>query len=162
MYFNYFFHNAIRNIAQIIQKSFNFVLFNRKKNHIEIEYVQHFKKKFELNFDHNISFDVLSRYIVLTILINIYFSDMHNKFHINTMICVVYDHAEFDSILIYEYFYQKICNYFLKSFCKNLFSIKIQNECIKNCFLEMFAKMQTFNKNVVCIYKTVINNLKMS
>ena len=91
VHFNYFFKNAIKHTAQTIQESFSFVLSSRKENRIEVEYVQHLKNFLQLHFDHNISLDVLSRYIASTILMNVYSSDMHSKLHINTMICVAYD-----------------------------------------------------------------------
>lgn len=104
---------------------------------------------------------MLSKYIVLKILINVYFLDMHNKFHDDTIICAIYNYAEFNFVLIYEHFCSKIYNYFLKIFCKNIFSLKVQNECIKKYFLEMFAEMQRFNKIVICMYKIIINNFKI-
>ena len=54
-------------------------------------YVQHLKYFLQLHFDHNISLDVLSRYIASTILMDAYPPDMHSKLPINTMICVAYD-----------------------------------------------------------------------
>ena len=65
-------------------------------------------------------------------------------------------------MLVYEHLYQKICNHFLKIFCEKLFSIEFQNQCIKNYFLKMFAEMQTFNKNVICIHRAIISNSKIS
>lgn len=62
---------------------------------------------------------------------------------------------------MYEHLYQKFCKHFLKIFFENLFSIKYQNQFIKNCLINMFANMQTFNKNIVCIHRAIVRNLEI-
>lgn len=71
------------------------------------------------------------------------------------------DHAEFDSTIMYEHFYQKICKHVLKIFCENFFFVKHQNQCIKNYFIDMFTEMQKFHKNVTCIHKATMNKLQI-
>ncbi len=80
LHLNHFFKNAMKHTAQIIKKSFNFILFNRKDNHIENEYVQHLENFLQLSVKQNISLDTFFSYMTSTILMNVYSSDMHNKF----------------------------------------------------------------------------------
>jgi hypothetical protein len=80
LHLNHFFKDAMKHTAQIVKKSFNFIFFNRKDNHIEDEYIQHLENFLQLNVKQNISLDILFSYMTSTISMNVYFSDMHNKF----------------------------------------------------------------------------------
>lgn len=91
VHLDYFFKDAVKHTAQTIQEPFSFVLSSRKGNRIESEYIQHLKNFLQLHFDHNISLNVLSRYIASTILMDAYPPDMHSKLHINTTISIAYD-----------------------------------------------------------------------
>lgn len=62
---------------------------------------------------------------------------------------------------MYKHLYQKFCKHSSRIFFEDLSSIKYQNQFIKNCFIDMFANMQIFNKNAVCIHRVIINNLKI-
>lgn len=87
-HFNHFFADAMKHIAQIVQNLFDFILSNRKKNLIEIEYAQHFANFFKFRVNHNISLDILSKYIASTIIMNVYSSNMHSKLFIETIMNV--------------------------------------------------------------------------
>ena len=62
---------------------------------------------------------------------------------------------------MYEHLYEEFCKHSLKVFSEELPSIEHQNQFIKDCLIDMFADMQTFNKSAVCIHRAVVSNLKI-
>ena len=82
LHLNYFFNDAIKHTAHIVQTPFNFILSSRKENRVEVEYIQHLESCLRLHKSHQLPFDILLRYIASTILLDAYPPDMHSKIHI--------------------------------------------------------------------------------
>ena len=79
-----FFKDAVKLIGQTIQEPFSFILSSREDNQVEVGYAQHLENFLQLRVEHNISLDVLSRYIASSILMDAYPPDMHSKLCIPT------------------------------------------------------------------------------
>jgi hypothetical protein len=69
---------------------------------------------------------------------------------------------EFDSMIVYEHLYESVCAHSLNLSFEKLSSIQRQNQCIKDCLIDMFAEMQEHKKSVKCIHKEVVDSLEIS
>ena len=74
-----FFHMIVIHTAVSINRSFNFILTNRKNNHVESDFDYYLFRFMPCEKNYQIFYNALIIFITSSIMLNAYFSKMHNK-----------------------------------------------------------------------------------
>lgn len=93
-----FFRMIVNHIAISTNRSFDFILTNRRDNEIELDFVHYLFKFMRCKNNYQISHDALITFIASNIMLNAYLLKMHNKTILISMKTTIFDQNSQSSI----------------------------------------------------------------